>query len=517
MKGRLARQVQKKHRLLHLVVLVGVACVLLPSSAHAASLSVTHKVLGDAQGPVVVDVVSFEAAPGERNDVRLEAGPHGPGTESFVFRDRVAITTGEGCSVTAPNGTAATCTLGSRTQRQESALASSGESPVMLNLGDLDDRAVTAGFGSPTSIEGDAGNDTLLNDGEVFVRFSGGPGNDRVDVGGSVDECFDFDGGVVDEGTGPNGSDIIRGEQGTVAYGARTAPLSISLNGLPDDGEAGEKDDVGPHLRVQAGAGADHVTGDSRANTIVGGEGADVLRGGGGDDVLIGSGLDPSQKRTIQSGAPTADRLYGGSGNDRLTGTPGPNLLDGGRGLDTLRGAAGDDVLTTSDKSADDADCGPGDDRAVLDNEDFFRRDGVRACEHTRRPRPGAAIELGGASSLRTRDPQTDQDGASFEIACPGDGPNVCRGLLLLRSRHTTVGVPARFAVPRDRVRRLFVKTTRAGRRLILKDLRSVHERGVRAQPELITRNRRGRKARIRLRPRVYTYYEGDYDGPSCP
>lgn len=79
-------------------------------------------------------------------------------------------------------------------------------------------------------------------------------------------------------------------------------------------------------LAIDAGAGADTVTGGSGRDNISGGAGDDILRGLAGDDMLDG-----------QLGS---DTLYGGDGNDMLTDTIG--------GADRLYGEAGDDEISVT-------------------------------------------------------------------------------------------------------------------------------------------------------------------------
>lgn len=65
---------------------------------------------------------------------------------------------------------------------------------------------------------------------------------------------------------------------------------------------------------LQAGDGADRLTGNALANRIHAGRGNDVVQGGG-----------------------KADRLFGERGNDTLTGGAGGDILTGGEGRDTFR------------------------------------------------------------------------------------------------------------------------------------------------------------------------------------
>ena len=107
---------------------------------------------------------------------------------------------------------------------------------------------------------------------------------------------------VLDGAPGPDVLDAGPGTD-TVTYAARTLPITASLDGAANDGQAGEGDNV--------------------LNT-------EVLLGGTGNDILTGN-----------AGANT---LRGRSGNDRLTGLAGNDTLIGGGGTDTAAGGAGTDT-----------------------------------------------------------------------------------------------------------------------------------------------------------------------------
>ena len=68
-------------------------------------------------------------------------------------------------------------------------------------------------------------------------------------------------------------------------------------------------------VKIDGGAGNDHITGSGLNDSIVGGSGNDIIKGGLGND-----------------------SLNGGSGNDLLNGDAGNDLLTGGTGDDSLNG-----------------------------------------------------------------------------------------------------------------------------------------------------------------------------------
>ena len=104
----------------------------------------------------------------------------------------------------------------------------------------------------------------------------------------------------VEEGM-THGTDTYVGGGGydTVTYEGRTEDLSLSPDGVANDGAAGEHDDIGTDvMAVGGGHGADTMTGNGARNVFGGGEGDDVLTGAGGDDHLVGGvGRRPADRR----------------------------------------------------------------------------------------------------------------------------------------------------------------------------------------------------------------------------
>jgi len=248
----------------------------------------------------------YEAAPGESNRLSV-ASENGTLTVTDLGAN---VSAGAGC--TSVSATVAAC-------------PAAGVAAMSVALGDMDDAATVARTSIPTT-------------------FDDGPGND-VETGG----------GAVDTFVSGAGSDTFRGGAGQdiVDYSDRTAPVTVTLDGVANDGEAGEKDNVNSDVDViVGGAGADTLTGSSSANDLYGGPGDDTLNGGGGNDRLFG-----------QDGRDTLD---GGSGND---------TLDGGAGADTICGGSGSDVADYSSRSSpvnlsldgrpDDGEAGEGDNIAA--------------------------------------------------------------------------------------------------------------------------------------------------------
>ncbi|HEX8911357.1 MAG TPA: right-handed parallel beta-helix repeat-containing protein [Humisphaera sp.] len=183
-------------------------------------------------------------------------------------------------------------------------------------------------------VNANAGNDTVDASAipfEAAVTLNGGDGNDTLVGGGGSDTLKGGAGTDVLRGNagddrldGGTGADDLWGGSGidTVDYAARTAAVTVSLNGVADDGELYEKDNArGDVENVLGGSGNDTLTGSAAANVLLGNGGNDTLRGGMGDDTL--------------DGGTGADKLYGEGGNDTLKARDGAaDALDGGSGND---------------------------------------------------------------------------------------------------------------------------------------------------------------------------------------
>jgi Ca2+-binding RTX toxin-like protein len=166
-------------------------------------------------------------------------------------------------------------------------------------------------------VQGGSGKDTLS--GNDFLNIlKGGPADDYLTGYGGADLLM-----------GEAGSDLLRpgfgldnvyggSEQDTVTFGERWNPVTVTLDGVGNDGEAGENDFVaGDVENVTGGGNNDTLIGDGHANRLVGGAGNDTLDGKGGQP----------------------DTLQGEAGNDKLDGGPAASyydVLDGGADTDTV-------------------------------------------------------------------------------------------------------------------------------------------------------------------------------------
>jgi Ca2+-binding RTX toxin-like protein len=208
--------------------------------------------------------------------------------------------------------------------------AAGGPGTDVVSGGDGSDNYVAGGPGNDT-VDGGAGDDYVVGDcGGYNVCGNGADGNDTV-TGGSGNDFSDADGGTdtIDLGL----------DFDTVAYQNRitvcdpschtvTHPVSVTLDGVANDGAAGENDNVLGTEDVNI-TGCCGTTPPPGSATIVGDAGTNQIRGGDGND-----------------------------------------SIDGGAGNDFLNGNAGDDVINANDGFADRVDCGDGNDIANVDEFD---------------------------------------------------------------------------------------------------------------------------------------------------
>jgi RTX calcium-binding nonapeptide repeat (4 copies) len=197
----------------------------------------------------------------------------------------------------------------------------------LTNLTSLGTPVLESPQSGDLTLDGNDGND-VIRGGPAAETIVGGIGNDDLDGGGGDDTLLngvqsfgcnlgcdggfsrlarsEFDGS--DNYVGGPGDDVTR-------FDARQDNLTITLDGLANDGHPGENDNVQTES-VVGGSGGDSITGDAGPNTLVGGPGNDTL-----------------------SGLRGADRLEGGRNNDSLV---------GGRARDQMQCESGFDLAVST-------------------------------------------------------------------------------------------------------------------------------------------------------------------------
>ncbi|MFL5767145.1 MAG: calcium-binding protein [Actinomycetota bacterium] len=223
-------------------------------------------------------------------------------------------------------------------------------------------------------VYGGLGNDSVgieIRHGEALSSggsYRGGPGRDSVSgagetLGGPGPDVLSgsevVDGGSGEDvllGSGPSsvliggrGADEMQGlgPHDEVDFSRRAADITVSDDGIPNDGAPGEGDNVLPAPLGVPSWGVEVVVTGSGNDTVSMSGRRERLSGNGGDDTL-----------TLHGGSGAA---FGGPGNDTLSisGAPG-----------RLRGASGNDQLSSADGSTDHDGCGPGTDAVTADASD---------------------------------------------------------------------------------------------------------------------------------------------------
>jgi uncharacterized repeat protein (TIGR01451 family) len=264
-----------------------------------------------------------------------------------------------------------------------------GSTAVNTLKGGGGDDLLDGGLGADTLIGG-GGEDTadyVSRTNDVNVSLDGaandGESGENDNVGTDVEDVFGGTGDDTLTGSGADnlfdggpGADELSGGGGTdtADYSSRLDPVEVSLDGLANDGETGEGDNVASNVEdVFGGAGDDTLVGNGQANLLDGGEGDDDLDGGLGADTLIGGDgendtADYSSRvspvTVVLDGTPTSgesgendtiatdvEDAVGGAGADTFFGNEGDNVFDGGAGADTFSGAGGFDAVDYSSRA----------------------------------------------------------------------------------------------------------------------------------------------------------------------
>lgn len=240
----------------------------------------------------------FTAYAGERNDLTVDRGAGG----AVQFSDAGAPISPKLWCAPIPLGQAMCDPDG------DSRLPDGGA--VNADLGDNDDRAIIRWIpGSDTRpgairVAGGAGDDRIENAANGLIRFDGGDGNDTLLAGPSAGAYL----------LGGAGADLMESGADCCAIAGYddhdAAGVRVTLDGTPNDGGAGEGDDVRTS-GVVGSPGPDVIIGDARANSLSGSGGADVIDGGGGDDAI-----DATVQDAQASDGP--DTVTCGAGNDSV-------------------------------------------------------------------------------------------------------------------------------------------------------------------------------------------------------
>jgi Ca2+-binding RTX toxin-like protein len=221
---------------------------------------------------------------------------------------------------------------------------------------------------------GGGGNDVIHGGDDDDVLFDGA-GNDKL-FGEAGNDTLDFD--RQDLAGTSGGSDTFDGGTGTnTLLAPSTLPVSISLDGVANDGVAGDHANITPTFQIfdlhqfpggskldASGAtsgvkvlffglkaGSDNLNHLSDPTvTIIGSAfNDDISKGGYFDDNVIAQSIDGGAGDDSIDGDANADTLLGGPGNDTLRGGDGADSIDGGAGNDSIDGGVGNDTIYGGD------------------------------------------------------------------------------------------------------------------------------------------------------------------------
>jgi hypothetical protein len=226
-----------------------------------------------------------------------------------------------------------------------------GRAGAALDGGPGDD-TLSGGPGNDT-LTGDAGND-FLSGGGGNDTLSGGDGNDSLSPSNGTDVVS---GGAGVDQVSYNDNMFVPGSGGSPDSFVAT-PVNVSLDGVANDGYAGNNSNIGTDVEdvavfdevncAQAAPtpcanGSATLTGDSGPNALSGGSGDDTITGGGGGDFLSGN----LGNNTLNGVNGYPDRLDCGG-----TGTANADQLDTVVGCTTVNATKLADVgLLTQDKA----------------------------------------------------------------------------------------------------------------------------------------------------------------------
>jgi Ca2+-binding RTX toxin-like protein len=327
----------RNRRALSLALTAG-ALLLAPAAAHAATLT-------NAGG-----TLTYSAAAGKVNRVSFSSAD--TGNTVFVFRsgggggDDDPITP-TGCTPLGGGDTSFECL---------------NVSVVNANVSDLGDSvSASLNAGISATLSGGSGDDGVF--GQLNVTLNGDDGEDFLSGG---DGSQVLNGGNGDDSlNGGGGADQIRGGAGidSTDYSSFSDPsatpptvaqdISVTLDGLANDGLTGENDNV----------------------TEV-------------EDVFASS-CEASDPSTGDCTTPRNVRLVGDGGTNSIGVSEGRGDIDGGAGNDSLFGGENDDTLRARDGFADRVSCGAGNDTAIVDQ--FDQVSGT--CENVQSAAVGNANE----------------------------------------------------------------------------------------------------------------------------
>jgi Ca2+-binding RTX toxin-like protein len=300
------------------------------------------------------------------------------------------------------------------------------------------------GRGGHDELSGGGGDDTTLAGGDGIDQIAGGDGNDLLYGGPGIDTLSGGADNDVLSGDEDNdfliggpGADVQFGGTGqdTANYSLSSVPVTVDLDGVADDGAAGENDRVGGDVeRISGGSAADNLVGNDLANVIRGGSGDDEIVGNGGGDELMGDyGLD-----TVRSADGVIDTVFCGPDSDSFE-------------------ADGVDILSACETNLSPPPASPG------QPADPGQPASPGQPTQPAQPAPPATPRIG-ISPRRLR--LSRKGVARLRLRCPADAREHCAGTLRLKRGRRTLAA-RRFSIAEGKSGSVSVRLSRGTRRAI--------------------------------------------------
>ena len=397
-----------------------VAAAALPAAASAGELSY--------DGNTIV----YKASSGEENFVTLSVDDPGKlavsdsGASQLTYPgdrcDRISEDYPLQCDM--PSGFKAD--LNDRDDRFFSAYMVPSSLAVSVVGGDGTDE-LKGGEDHNSTLDGGAGNDKLESQ-DADDTLIGGPGNDELLGSGGSDKLMAGEGDDYlrpDTNSANPGDDLVDGGPGIDrvddwvdnASSGTQRPVTITLDGVANDGRGSERDDVRDIEEIESYVGGTYVLSDGAERVehyAASDRAAATFELRGGDDVIF-AGVGA---QVINGGAGN-DSIEAGFGDDNIVGGPGRDVIAAdftGSQCGLLQSCTiphGNDVVDVRDGEADTVDCGVGEDRVVADPQDT-----VSNCE---------TVDAG----------QSGNDGTNDQNQVVNNGPGNQAGSSIVLARRT--------------------------------------------------------------------------------
>lgn len=211
----------------------------------------------------------------------------------------------------------------------------------------LDGNDTLTGSSGADTVNGNAGNDSIISSSAGADLIRGGRGNDVINYTNHTATAVlygDVGADTITSGTGAStvyggadGDSITLGNAANWAHGNAGADTITGGTGK-DTIRGGKQEDS-----LDGGADDDVIYGDLGSDTLIGGAGNDTLFGGDAGDVFT-----LTSHRNLAYGNKGNDSFTAGTGNDTLYGGQGADTLDGGTSDNAMYGDLGDDSLLSS-------------------------------------------------------------------------------------------------------------------------------------------------------------------------